>query len=106
LASSSPEPNAAEAIASYTPGVHRFAELEGGFVLMLGREDTWALRALRHAGNSAEICGRNPGVNSRRGIPHGLNQFWSMGVVHYAHAVTENMLPTSIYAQWLWHRPY
>ncbi|MBM6584168.1 hypothetical protein ILT44_28645 [Microvirga sp. BT689] len=84
MASSSPGPNAAEATASSTPDVRRFADLEGCFVLMPGREDTWALRVVQDAGNSAEICDRNFGFNSRRGIPHSLNQFWSMGVVLYA----------------------
>ena len=84
MTSSSPGPKAAEATASYTPDVRRFAGLEGGFGRMPGLEDTWALRAVQDAGNYAEIYERKLGVNSRRGIPHGLNQFWSMGVVLYA----------------------
>lgn len=76
--------NAAEATASHKPEVRRFAGLEGGFGRMLRLEDTWALRAVRAAGNYAEIYERNLGVGSRLGIPRGLNQLWSMGGVLYA----------------------
>lgn len=76
--------NAAEATASHKPDVRRFAGLEGGFGRLLGLEDAWALRAVRAAGNYAEIYERNLGVNSRLGIPRGLNQLWNMGGVLYA----------------------
>jgi general L-amino acid transport system substrate-binding protein len=64
--------------------VRRFAGLEGGFGRMLGLDDAWALSAVRAAGNYAEIYERNLGVESRLGIPRGLNQLWSMGGVLYA----------------------
>jgi general L-amino acid transport system substrate-binding protein len=76
--------NATEASASHKPDVRRFAGLEGGFGRMLGLEDQWALRAVRAAGNYAEIYERNLGVGSRLGIPRGLNQLWNMGGVLYA----------------------
>jgi general L-amino acid transport system substrate-binding protein len=76
--------NATEAMASHKPDVRRFAGLEGGFGRMLGLEDTWALGAVRAAGNYAEIYERNLGVGSRLGIPRGLNQLWNMGGVLYA----------------------
>ena len=76
--------NATEATASHKPDVRRFAGVEGGFGRMLGLDDTWALRAVRAAGNYAEIYERNLGVESRLGIPRGLNQLWSMGGVLYA----------------------
>lgn len=76
--------NAAEATASHKPDVRRFAGLEGGLGRMLGLDDAWAVRAVRAAGNYAEIYERNLGVNSRLGIPRGLNQLWSMGGVLYA----------------------
>ena len=75
---------AAEAAASSKPDVRRFVGVEGGFGRMLGLDDTWALRAVRAAGNYAEIYERNLGVGSRLGIPRGLNQLWSMGGVLYA----------------------
>lgn len=75
--------NTTEAVASHKPDVRRFAGLEGGFGRMLELDDTWALRAVRAAGNYAEIYERNLGVASRLGIPRGLNQLWSMGGVLY-----------------------
>jgi general L-amino acid transport system substrate-binding protein len=76
--------NAAEASNSFKPDVRRFAGREGGLGQMLGLEDTWALRAVRAAGNYAEIYERNLGVRSQLGIPRGLNQLWNMGGVLYA----------------------
>lgn len=76
--------NVVEAPASGKPDVRRFAGLEGGLGKMLGLEDSWALRAVRAAGNYAELYERNLGVGSRLGIPRGLNQLWSMGGVLYA----------------------
>jgi general L-amino acid transport system substrate-binding protein len=75
---------AAEAMTSRKPDVRRFVGTEGGLGKMLGLEDAWALSAVRAAGNYAEISERNLGVNSRLGIPRGLNQLWSMGGVLYA----------------------
>ncbi len=76
--------NVAEATASHKPDVRRFAGLEGRLGTLLGLEDTWALRAVRAAGNYGEIYERNLGVNSRLAIPRGLNQLWNMGGVLYA----------------------
>jgi general L-amino acid transport system substrate-binding protein len=76
--------NAAEATTSHKPDVRRFAGVEGGFGRMLGLDDMWALRAVRAAGNYAEIYERNLGVEAQLGIPRGLNQLWSMGGVLYA----------------------
>jgi general L-amino acid transport system substrate-binding protein len=76
--------NTAEATASHKPDVRRFVGLEGGLGRMLGLDDVWALRAVRAAGNYAEIYERNLGVGSRLDIPRGLNQLWSMGGVLYA----------------------
>ncbi|MBB3018749.1 general L-amino acid transport system substrate-binding protein [Microvirga lupini] len=76
--------NVAEATASHKPDVRRFAGQERGLGRMLGLEDAWALRAVRAAGNYAEIYERNLGVESRLGIPRGLNQLWNMGGVLYA----------------------
>jgi general L-amino acid transport system substrate-binding protein len=74
----------AEAAASRRPDVRRFAGVEGGLGKLLGLEDDWALRAVRAAGNYAEIYERNLGVQSRLGIPRGLNQLWSTGGILYA----------------------
>ncbi|MGO4525189.1 amino acid ABC transporter substrate-binding protein [Microvirga sp. 2MCAF35] len=76
--------NADEVPSSNKPDVRRFAGLEGGSGKMLGLEDAWALHAVRAAGNYAEIYERNLGVESRLGIPRGLNQLWNMGGILYA----------------------
>ena len=73
-----------EAAASTKPDVRRFVGAEGGLGRMLGLDDSWALRAVRASGNYSEIYERNLGVNSRLGIPRGLNQLWNMGGVLYA----------------------
>jgi general L-amino acid transport system substrate-binding protein len=51
---------------------------------MLGLDEAWAMRAVRASGNYSEMYERNLGVNSRLGIPRGLNQLWSMGGILYA----------------------
>jgi general L-amino acid transport system substrate-binding protein len=71
--------NVVEAAGSNKPDVRRFAGAEGGFGKLLGLDDTWALRAVSAAGNYSEIYERNLGVQSRLGIPRGLNQLWNMG---------------------------
>lgn len=76
--------NASEAAGSRKPDVRRFAGIEGGLGKLLGVEDDWALRAVRARGNYSEIYERNVGINSRLGIPRGLNQLWSMGGILYA----------------------
>jgi len=76
--------NVAEAKSSNKPAIRRFVGQEGEFGRMLGLDNAWALNAVRAAGNFAEIYERNLGVESRLGIPRGLNQLWSMGGVLYA----------------------
>ena len=76
--------SAEEALASEKPEVRRFVGAEGGLGKMLGLDDTWALNAVRAAGNYSEIYERNLGVRSPLGIPRGLNQLWSMGGILYA----------------------
>jgi general L-amino acid transport system substrate-binding protein len=39
---------------------------------------------VKASGNYAEIFERNVGVNSRLGIPRGLNQLWLNGGILYA----------------------
>jgi len=76
--------NVDEAKSSSKPAIRRFVGQEGEFGRMLGLDNAWALNAVRAAGNFAEIYERNLGVESRLGIPRGLNQLWSMGGVLYA----------------------
>ena len=79
--------NADEAMSSGKPDIRRFVGVEGGLGKMLGLDGSWALQAVRAAGNYAEIYERNVGVKSRLGIPRGLNELWSMGGVLYAPAL-------------------
>lgn len=76
--------NTAEALASQKPDVRRFVGAEGDFGKSLGVDNAWALRAVKAVGNYAEIYERNLGVNSRLGIPRGLNQLWQSGGILYA----------------------
>ena len=76
--------NAEQALKSTKPDVRRFVGAEGGFGKALGLEGDWAIKAVRAGGNYSEIYERNLGVNSRLGIPRGMNQLWNMGGVLYA----------------------
>jgi general L-amino acid transport system substrate-binding protein len=76
--------NADDAARSTKPDVKRFAGTEGEFGRKLGLSPTWAVQAVKASGNYAEIFERNVGVNSRLGIPRGLNQLWLNGGILYA----------------------
>lgn len=76
--------NYAEATNSAKSEVRRFVGVEGGLGKMLGLDDGWALRAVQATGNYGEMYERHLGVNSRLGIPRGLNQLWSLGGILYA----------------------
>lgn len=76
--------NLDEALKSTKPDVRRFTGAEGGFGKALGLDADWAVRAVKATGNYGEIYERNLGVNSKLGIPRGLNQLWNMGGVLYA----------------------
>lgn len=76
--------NLAEAQGSTKPDVRRFMGAEGGLGKMLGLGDGWAQQAVKASGNYAEMYERNLGVQSKLGIPRGLNQLWSMGGILYA----------------------
>jgi general L-amino acid transport system substrate-binding protein len=76
--------NAEEALKSTKPDVRRFVGAEGNFGKALGLDADWAIKSVRAGGNYGEIYERNLGVNSRLGIPRGMNQLWNMGGVLYA----------------------
>jgi general L-amino acid transport system substrate-binding protein len=73
-----------EAMRSTKPDVRRFVGAEGDLGQKLGLDAAFAIRAVRAVGNYAEVYERNVGVDSRLGIPRGLNQLWSMGGILYA----------------------
>lgn len=76
--------NIDQALASTKPDVKRLVGVDGDYGEKLGLTKDWAVRIIRHVGNYAEIYDRNVGVDSKLGIPRGLNQLWSNGGIQYA----------------------
>ncbi len=72
------------ALKSDKPDVKRFVGVEGDFGKQLGLAPTWAVAAVKSAGNYGEIFERNLGAKSKLGIPRGLNELWNNGGVQYA----------------------
>ncbi|MCX5514874.1 amino acid ABC transporter substrate-bindnig protein [Kaistia algarum] len=70
--------------ASKKPEVMRLAGTDGDFGAKLGLANDWAINVVAKVGNYAEIYERNLGVESKLGIPRGLNQLWSRGGIQYA----------------------
>ena len=62
----------------------RLVGTEGNFGEQAGLTRDWAVRIVRNVGNYAEIFERNVGVESKLGIPRGLNHLWSNGGIVYA----------------------
>jgi len=73
-----------QALGSQKPEVMRLVGTRGDFGARLGLSNSWAANVLRAVGNYGEVYERNVGVNSRLGIPRGLNQLWTMGGIQYA----------------------
>jgi general L-amino acid transport system substrate-binding protein len=73
-----------DALKSQKPEVRRFVGAEGDFGKQLGLAPTWAVAAVKSAGNYGEIFERNLGAKSKLGIPRGLNELWINGGVQYA----------------------
>jgi general L-amino acid transport system substrate-binding protein len=73
-----------EALRSEKPDVRRLAGTEGHFGESLGLAKDWALQIIRRVGNYGEVYERNVGVDSRLGIPRGINQLWTSGGIQYA----------------------
>jgi general L-amino acid transport system substrate-binding protein len=73
-----------QAIRSDKPAVRRLAGTEGSFGEQAGLTKDWAVRIIRSVGNYGEVFERNVGVESKLGIPRGLNQLWTNGGIVYA----------------------
>ncbi|MCX5493844.1 amino acid ABC transporter substrate-binding protein [Kaistia dalseonensis] len=73
-----------EAKASKKPEVMRIVGTDGSFGEKLGLSNDWVIKIVGSVGNYGEIYERNLGVNSKLGIPRGLNQLWSKGGIQYA----------------------
>ena len=76
--------NIDEALKSKKPDVMRFVGTEGEYGEELGLTKDWAVRIVRHVGNYGEVYERNVGIDSKLGIPRGLNQLWNAGGILYA----------------------
>jgi general L-amino acid transport system substrate-binding protein len=73
-----------QAVRSDKPEVRRLAGTEGSFGEQAGLTKDWVVRIIRSVGNYGEIFERNIGVESKLGIPRGLNQLWTNGGIVYA----------------------
>jgi hypothetical protein len=73
-----------EARASTRPDVRRLLGAEGTFGEDMGLSKDWAANIVKSVGNYGDIYDRNLGSGSPLGIPHGLNQLWSLGGIQYA----------------------
>jgi general L-amino acid transport system substrate-binding protein len=73
-----------EAVKSKKPEVMRLVGSEGNFGEQAGLTRDWVVRIVRSVGNYAQIFERNVGVESKLGIPRGLNHLWSNGGILYA----------------------
>jgi general L-amino acid transport system substrate-binding protein len=72
------------ALQSTSPDVRRLLGAEGKFGEQLGLANNWVADLIRLVGNYGEVYQRNLGVDSRLGIPRGLNELWTMGGIQYA----------------------
>ena len=66
------------------PETRRFLGLEGEFGKLLGIDNDWAYRIIKHVGNYGESFERNVGMGSPIKISRGLNALWSKGGLQYA----------------------
>jgi general L-amino acid transport system substrate-binding protein len=73
-----------QALKSDRPEIKRLIGTEGNFGEQAGLTPDWVIRIIRNVGNYAEIFERNVGVQSKLGIPRGLNHLWTDGGILYA----------------------
>ena len=69
---------------SANPLIQRFIGAVGESGKMLGLDNRWAYRIIKHVGNYGEIFERNVGQGSQLKIGRGLNGLWSKGGLQYA----------------------
>jgi general L-amino acid transport system substrate-binding protein len=73
-----------QALRSDKPEIKRLTGVEGDFGEQAGLTRDWVVRIIRNVGNYGEIFERNVGLESRLGIPRGLNHLWMDGGIVYA----------------------
>jgi len=76
--------NIDEAMKSQKPDVKRLVGTEGNYGERIGLTKDWVARIVRHVGNYGEVFERTVGVDSKLGIPRGINQLWNTGGIQYA----------------------
>jgi general L-amino acid transport system substrate-binding protein len=76
--------NIDEAMRSEKPDVKRLVGTDGNYGERIGLTKDWAARIVRLIGNYGEVFERTVGLDSRLGIPRGINQLWSTGGIQYA----------------------
>jgi general L-amino acid transport system substrate-binding protein len=76
--------NVDEKLKSTDPTVKRLLGVEGELAKSLGLEKDWVVKALKAAGNYAEIYDRNLGPTTPINLPRGVNKSWKDGGLLYA----------------------
>ena len=66
------------------PEINRLLGTEGEFGVMMGLDQTWAVRAIQAGGNYGEIFERYIGENTPIGVARGLNALWTLGGLQYS----------------------
>src|SRR5262249_175743 len=74
----------AQALSAAKPETQRPVGPEGKLGEQVGLTRDWAVRLVRAVGNYGEVFERNVGIDSRLGIPRGLNHLWTTGGILYA----------------------
>lgn len=69
---------------SADPVIRRFMGLEGELGQMLGIDDEFAVRVIRHVGNYEEIYNRNLGPDTIFNLERGLNALYTEGGILYS----------------------
>ncbi len=76
--------NVDEMLESDNVEIQRLLGREGTFGTMIGLENDWAYKVIKHVGNYGESFDRNVGEGSPLAIARGLNALWTEGGIQYA----------------------
>jgi general L-amino acid transport system substrate-binding protein len=74
----------AQALKSEKPDVKRLVGTDGNYGEQIGLTKDWAARIIRLVGNYGQVFERNVGIESKLGIPRGINSLWTRGGIQYA----------------------
>ncbi len=76
--------NVDEMLSSNNQEIKRLLGVEGAFGAMIGIDNDWGYRIIKHVGNYGESFERNVGSGSPLQIDRGLNRLWTDGGIQYA----------------------